>query len=69
MFNIVIDAVLRAWKEGSVFGKSSALFYADNGLIENTAPVELKQDLDMLIKLFEQLGLQTNKDKTKYMVF
>jgi hypothetical protein len=45
-----------------------ALFYADDGLIENTDPKTLQADLDVIISLFEKLGLRTNETKTKYMI-
>jgi hypothetical protein len=45
-----------------------ALFYADDGLIENTDPKVLQSDLDVIISLFEKLGLRTNETKTKYMI-
>ena len=33
IFNIIIGAVLRAWKASEGFGKSDSCFYADDGLI------------------------------------
>jgi len=43
IFNIIINVVLWVWKAGSVFSKISALFYADNGLIENRVPIKLQR--------------------------
>lgn len=68
IFNIIIDAVLRQWMSDKDFGSSTAMFYADDGLIEHTEPAVLQKDMDLIIKLFEQLGLRTNETKTKYMV-
>ena len=45
-----------------------ALFYADDGLIENTDHNLLQRDLDAIISLFEKMGLKTNETKTKYMI-
>jgi hypothetical protein len=68
IFNVVIDAVIRRWKKEEQHGKSRALFYADDGLIEHTNPSILQGDLDAMINLFEKLGLRTNETKTKYMI-
>ena len=59
---------MRTWKSRREFGGSRACFYADDGLLENTELVELQEDLDGIIKLFERVGLQTNEIKTKVMV-
>ena len=48
--------------------KSLFCLYADDGLIENSNPTALQSDLDTIIKLFEKVGLKTNKSKTKFMV-
>ena len=66
IFNLIIDAVLRTWKQEG--GKSRASFYADDGLVENTEANILQKDLDTLIELFERVGLETNEIKTKYMI-
>ena len=44
------------------------IFYADGGLLENQNPEELQNDLNIIIKLFESIGLKTNEDKTKCMI-
>ena len=69
IFNIIIDAVIRKWTEEKNNNTSRALFYADDGLIENEDPDTLQQDLDLIIGLFEKVGLRTNESKTKFMVF
>ena len=66
IFNLIIDAVLRTWRGKG--RKSTASFYADDGLIENQRPGELQGDLNDIIELFERVGLETNEIKTKYMV-
>ena len=43
IFNIIIDAVLRKWKTIEGFNNSRALFYADDGLIENEDPEGLQE--------------------------
>jgi len=68
IFNLIVDAVLRKWKSLAEFGKSRAYFYADNGLMENTNPDTLQKDLDAMIGLFKEMGLNTNETKTKYMI-
>ena len=36
IFNLIIDAVLRTWKQNRDRDKSQSCFYADDGLLENT---------------------------------
>ena len=43
-------------------------FYVDDGLIASRDPVWLQESFDVLIGLFEQIGLFTNAAKTKAMV-
>ena len=69
IFNIIIDAVLRSWKAEETYRGSEALFYVDDGLIENNNNIKVQHDLDILIGLFEKMGLKTNEKKTKYMIF
>ena len=68
IFNIIIDAVLRAWRADPRYNKSRSYFYADDGLLENEQHKELQEDLDTIIGLFGQMGLKANEKKTKYMV-
>ena len=58
--------MLRSWKNNKKC--TDSFFYADDGLLENNNPEELQNDLNIIIKLFEKLGLKTNKDKTKCMI-
>ena len=68
IFNLVVDAVIRAAKAERDYGKTRLCFYADNGLLENKVPSELQRDLDLIVDLFERMGLRTNQMKTKFMV-
>ena len=69
IFNVIIDAVLRAWKKREGFQNSKACFYADDGLLEHNDAILLQQDLDKIIDLFSKIGLQPNAQKTKFMIF
>ncbi len=42
-------------------------FFVDNGLVGSRDPVWLQGTLDVLVKLFESIGLRTNPNKTKVM--
>ncbi len=44
------------------------VFYVDDGLIASHDPVWLQESFDVLIGLFERIGLFTNVAKTKAMV-
>ena len=68
IFNLIVDAVLRTWKNLPTFKGSLASFYADDGLIENKRPEDLQQDLDEMVRLFMTVGLKTNDKKTKLMI-
>ena len=80
MFNVCVDAVFREWLHRTL-GKDAArdgigdrvaeilvAFYVDNGLIASWDPVWLQESFDILIRLFERIGLFTNAAKTKVMV-
>ena len=43
-------------------------FYADDGVLASRDPVKLQRAIDVLIALFERVGLRTNTTKTKAMV-
>ncbi len=42
-------------------------FFVDDGLVGSRDPIWLQGTLDILIKLFESIGLRTNPNKTKVM--
>ncbi len=80
MFNVCVDAVVREWlhqmlgEEAACNGlkecvvKILVAFYVDDGLIASHDPVWLQESFDVLIGLFEQIGLFMNAPKTKAMV-
>jgi hypothetical protein len=43
------------------------VFFVDNGLVGSRDPIWLQSTLDVLVILFETIGLRTNPDKTKVM--
>jgi len=76
-FNIICDAIIRAWlnvvcDDGAVavsgFGthvsEKGVFFYADDGLLGSRDAEWLQQALDVLVDLFMRLGLYTNTTKT-----
>jgi len=81
MFNVCVDAVIREWLHqtlgeaaardglGDQVAKKLVAFYVDDGLIASRDPAWLQESLDVLIGLFERIGLFTNAAKTKVMVF
>ena len=79
LFNIVVDAVVREWLRQAL-GEEAAkngvaemartfivLFYVDDGYIASRDPVFLQTCLDILVGIFERVGLFTNVKKTKAM--
>ena len=44
-----------------------ALFYVDDGVIASTDPEYLQEAIDILVDLFERVGLNTNTKKTEAM--
>ena len=68
IFNIIVDAVLRTWKMQNPNSKTRCCFYADDGLLEGSDPIEIQSDLDKIISLFEKVGLRANEKKTKFMI-
>jgi hypothetical protein len=78
MFNVCVDAVIREWlwrtmnKEAAhgIFAEVSreiVAFFVDDRLVGSRDLVWLQGALDVLVKLFESIGLRTNPDKTKVM--
>ena len=68
IFNIIIDAILRIWIQHAQRERSESRFYADDGLMQNTNPVQLQSDLNFVISMFERVGLKANDKKTKFMI-
>ncbi len=79
MFNVCVDAVVREWLHqtlgeevahdgiGDRVAEVLVAFYVDDGLIASRDPVWLQESFDILIGLFERIGLFTNAAKTKVM--
>jgi len=67
IFNIMVDAVLRAW-DFSMPGARGALFYADDGLLYGDNGPELQRNLDFISASFASVGLTMNAKKTEAMI-
>jgi hypothetical protein len=80
VFYVCVDAVVREWlcqtldKDaardgiGNQVAEMLVVFYVNNGLIASRDPVWLQESFDILIGLFERIGLFTNALKTKVVV-
>ena len=76
----MVDSVVREWIRQVVGDDAArsgmaeeirnflAIFYADDGLIQARCPERLQASFNILIELFERVGLRTNTSKTKSMV-
>ena len=53
LFNIIIDAVLRAWRKASET-TTQTTFYVDDGILYNRDHIKLQRDLDTIIELFQK---------------
>jgi hypothetical protein len=74
IFNIVVDAVVREWYarvDVAHLTGLSIFFYADDGHMACTTgdAIALQQGLDIIIELFQCMGLEMNDEKTKAMIF
>jgi hypothetical protein len=80
IFNVVCDAIIRAWKVGVADGhitssdgggaineEIAAMLYVDDGLLASNQPDILQGGTDYLVDLFERVGLNANISKTKSM--
>jgi hypothetical protein len=72
IFNIIVDAIVRAWyhqlESENLSDKVRAVFFADDGHIYSNDAEALQRALEIIVQLFERMGLQTNPTKTKAMV-
>jgi retron-type reverse transcriptase len=72
IFNIVVDAVVREWyhrlEQDGLATKVGALFYADDGHFYSHDADALERATELIVELFESIGLQTNTTKTKAMI-
>ena len=80
LFNIIVDAVVRATLQ-EIYGPKEAqhgfgfsekehniCFYTDDGQIAGQDPIWVQAVLTTMVRIFERVGLQTNLDKTKAMI-
>jgi hypothetical protein len=78
-FNIMIDSVFCHWLTkvvpfnaedglGRTVEDMLTLFYADDGLLSAKDKEWLLKALNLLVSLFERIGLKTNDSKTKRMI-
>ncbi len=83
LFNILVDAVAREWfvrlqREGSTDHDAEYLtelmrsfftiFYVNDAYFASCDPVFLQMAFDIVVKIFEHVGLETNRLKTQAMV-
>jgi hypothetical protein len=79
MFNVCVDAVIREWlcwminedAASGVFSEACreiVAFFFDNGLVGSRDPIWLLSAMEVLVTLFEGIGLRTNHGKTKVMM-
>jgi len=80
IFNVMVDAIVREWLRQMLGAEAAAegygdfvkvflaLFYADDAIIAHRDPAWLQESLNVLIELFERVGLRTNTSKTKAMI-
>ena len=68
IFNILVDAVVRKFRENPTNKGSPSAFYADDGRMQNEDPRKLQNDINIICDLFERVGLTTNIKTTKFMV-
>ena len=77
LFNIVVDCVAREWlrklreginlEEGTVerlMAEFLAIFYVDDAYLASRDPDLLQEAMDILVNLFERVGLDANRQKT-----
>ena len=63
----VMDKEVAADGTGAQIRALLAAFYADNGLVQSRDPAFLQYAFDILVGLFERVGLRTNTTKTEAM--
>ena len=79
MFIVCIDCVVREWLwqvlgedvaqggVGNLVRNQCIAFFFNNGLVAARCPEWLQVSFDILITLFERIGLRTNAEKMKVM--
>eukprot|EP00978_Attheya_sp_CCMP212_P016906 scaffold44614_cov73-Attheya_sp.AAC.3 len=80
IFNIMVDAVVRYWLSlvcgenvaanglGYEVKEKYVIFYADHGLLLSCNQEWVQESFDILIGIFEHVGLRTNTSKTNAMI-
>ncbi len=83
LFNLLVDAVAREWlirlprEAAKDHGEEElaelmrgffAIFYVDDAYFALRDPVFLQTAMDILVELFERVGLETNHLKTQAMI-
>ena len=77
LFNILADAVFRAWEAETVehpvygncpIGEILSLIYADDDQLSAMDREWLQRALNILVGMFERMGLKVNIAKTKFMI-
>jgi hypothetical protein len=81
LFNILVNAVAREWfqelREGgdykeweldNLMSTFFAIFYVDDAYLPSRDAKFLQRTLDLLVSLFERVGLETNTSKTQMMI-
>ncbi len=81
LFNILVDAVpwecFRRLHEESVLGEEEsdhlmetffAVFYVDDAYLASRDPAFLQRAIDLIVKLFARIGLETNVGKSQAMI-
>ena len=68
IFNVIVDAVIRHWRntDSTGFDLETLLFYADDGLLVGTDAQQVQESLDVITKGFLLVGLRMNATKTEY---
>ena len=64
----MVDAVVRRCRHQKQDTEETTLFYADDGVLAGTDPMELQGSLDIITKGFASLGLKMNAQKTEFMI-
>ena len=79
IFNLMADAVVREWLRQVLGAEAAAtgygdfvrtflsLFYADDAIIAGRDAELVQESLDIIVDLFERVGLRTNTSKTVLM--
>ena len=77
----MVDAIVREWLRHTIDDDAMsdrvdeeirdvlAAFYADDRRIQRRDPVRLQAAMDILVGLFERVGLRTDVEKMKVIVF